>query len=114
MTDNNWQPCPEGEIESLASGLRDRAHRRSMFLSTVAVGTLLLLTGFTIVVNLPRPASAPIQMSITCTECLELYNEYSGGHLSKDKKHAVESHLSHCPYCREQYKTKQNRKKGEA
>jgi len=103
MSDPSWEPCPAGEIQSLAQQLRGRGHQRTALVSVVAVALLLVGTLTVVVFNQRDVQKQSIPISITCTECMELFVDYNGGNLSSGRVRQVKHHLDQCPSCRMEF-----------
>ena len=106
MNDQSWQECPAGEIQSMVQQMRARTNRRTMLASVAAGLICLLLVIVAVQLTGRNPGSAPIPISITCTKCMELFEQYANGSLGKEQIQQVDHHLDSCPSCRLKYKDK--------
>ena len=101
QSDQQWQPCPAGEVAGLVESLRQRQRRRrfqkiSVTLCGLAVAGLIGLYA------VPHPLLVePGDGSISCSEVENLADEYVSGRLQGALRTRVEEHLGACDHCQQ-------------
>lgn len=105
--DESWQPCPPGDLQRLATGIRRRKEweQRKQVLSTVgavivAVASVVLVRNYT--QSLDQPDSGDkYYAGISCTEVRKKMPEMMMGKVDEQRMMQIEDHLKQCRSCRE-------------
>ena len=98
--DEGWQACPTGTLNQVIH--HGQMKRRMNTLGKVtAIGTVscLLLVVYALVFT--SPAQTVVPGDLTCTEVLELLDDFKSGQVSPDLAVRVQEHLDKCVACRE-------------
>jgi hypothetical protein len=95
-----WSDCAPGELQRVATRLRDR--RRREFLrqaGSVAAGVVVLGAGGYFATR--AGTSSPLQPygGIACAEVMRLMPRYRAQQLSADVAERIQIHLAKCPKC---------------
>ena len=98
---DNWDPCPAGQLTGMVTTLRSEKRRESVkLLAGVGGGIGLIaamLIGAIVVLNQSSPTS------LTCNEVIAHFEDYQQGLLPADLVAGIKGHLEHCPSCQEHY-----------
>lgn len=107
--DDNWKPCPRGELQRMIERLgQERGVARRTALSRLAAGMLILFAvGAAVIWSLQVPAVAG---GLTCAECQDrfdaLYRQVDLGEITLPQQilTKVLAHLEHCEFCRSKFR----------
>ena len=102
LENEDWQPCPQGEFQRLSSRLRANRTRRQILKTGVAASALALvgIGSWSIFTNVgSRNPEAPLR-GLTCTQCVDLAEDYKADKLPAQQKAQVEAHVRECPLCK--------------
>ena len=105
--DESWQPCPPGDLQRLATGIRRRRkweHRKQVVTTAgavlVAVAGVVLVTTYT--QNVQQPVSGDrYYAGISCTDVRKKMPEMMMGKVDEQQMMQIEEHLKQCQSCRE-------------
>ena len=99
--DQQWQPCPPGELAKMVVARRAR-HRRKIIdrAGVVAAGIMacIAIGGFGL--GLFTPDAEDGIHTMACSEVLPQLSAYVQGDLSEAARSDIAAHLHHCPSCR--------------
>lgn len=101
QNDQQWQPCPAGEVAGLVKNLRQR--RRSRRLQTMSVAVCgLAVAGLIGLYAVPHPLLVePSFGGVSCSEVKELADEYIAGRLDSETRAHIDEHLRACDRCQQ-------------
>ncbi len=101
---DNWEDCPAGTLQALASRSR---HRRTMKRAAWAIPlTLVMLLSLAWSGWLPSPFNLN-SATLACDQVVELLPAYASNSLSAAQQAQVEKHLKKCPLCAAKLRTLQ-------
>jgi predicted anti-sigma-YlaC factor YlaD len=98
---DDWQQCPPGELSGLVMSLRKRRQRAQWLKASALASVVALLIGagwFTVAALLP---SGDVITDLSCREVRQMFAAFDAGELNDELTARIESHLQHCPGCRE-------------
>ena len=100
----NWEPCPAGELTKMVEAQRARARRKVVDRVAVAaagVMACIAIGGYTLGLFTPEAPSGV--KALTCSEVLPQLSTYADGGLSESARGDIAAHLQKCPSCRTRY-----------
>lgn len=99
---DDWQPCPAGQIRGMIRRLRSERRQRAFrrVAAPAAIVLVVVFAGFYAAESQPggrlfRPGG------LTCSDVQEHLPAYAAGKTTPELSRKLEEHLAHCAHCRE-------------
>ncbi len=97
---DDWEPCGSGELQNLTRTLHSRQRRRFITKFVTGATVAVALIG---VVGFGAVQMMPVE-DLTCSEVVNLLDDYIHQRLSMGMRRRVHKHLANCPSCSEHHR----------
>ncbi len=98
----NWDPCPAGELAKMVQ-VRRSQRRRQVIDRVAVVGACFMVCiaigGYTLGVFTPDPSAGSDLGGLACSEVLESLPTYIEGDMDPQMQERMAVHLKNCPHC---------------
>jgi predicted anti-sigma-YlaC factor YlaD len=104
-SENEWSPCPPGDLQRMAKSMRARSSRRATLRAAGAAAAAVSVILLSIVgVQYLQGDGAAGDMyfgGISCTDVRRLAPDYMAGHVGEQDGARIRAHLAECPMCQD-------------